>query len=88
MLRIDRCSDGEVTTFRLSGRIQAKHLRGLRAQIEGGGEKTRLNLEDLRLVDRAGVQFLAACELNGVELLNCSLYIREWIVREKRREPS
>jgi hypothetical protein len=40
----------------------------------------------VRLVDRAAVYFLGLCELNGIELLNCPLYIREWILREKMRE--
>ncbi len=35
------------------------------------------------LVDRAVVQFLAAREGEGVELLNCPRYIREWITKER-----
>jgi len=32
------------------------------------------------------VRFLSDCESKGIELVNCPLYIREWILGEKRRE--
>src|SRR5580704_2718946 len=86
MLRIDKFSDGQVTTLRLSGRIQSKHLRELQFQIEGFTQKTMLDLEEVKLVDRATVQFLSQCESNGLDLLNCPLYVREWILRERNRE--
>jgi hypothetical protein len=38
-----------------------------------------LDLEEVRLVDREAVRFLAACEARGIKLKNCSSYIREWI---------
>jgi len=34
-------------------------------------------------VDLAAVRFLAAHEGDGVELLRCPRYIREWIARER-----
>jgi hypothetical protein len=86
MLRIDKFSDGQVSSLRLSGRIQSKHLRELQFQIESSTQKTILDLEEVRLVDRDVVQFLASCESNGIELLNCPLYVREWILMEKKKE--
>ncbi len=86
MLRIDKLSDGQVTSLRLSGRIQSQHLRELQVQIDSCTQKTMLDLEEVKLVDRATVQFLGSCESNGLGLLNCPLYIREWIFREKNRE--
>jgi hypothetical protein len=85
MFRIDKASDGQFTSFRLSGRIESKHLPELLAQIESCTQKTKLNLEDVQLVDRAVVQFLIRCETSGIELLSCPLYVREWILREKNR---
>lgn len=85
MLRIDRISDGRVTSLRFSGRIQSKDLRELRAQIESSTQRTMLDLEEVKLVDRATVQFLGCCESNGIDLLNCPLHVREWILREKHR---
>jgi len=86
MLRIEKCSDAQETTVRLSGRIQSEHLRLLRVQIDSCTQKTILNLDEMALVDRAAVRFLGVCESNGVELRKCPLYIREWILREKSRE--
>jgi len=34
-------------------------------------------------VDWAVVQFLAALEGEGIELVNCPRYIREWMTKEK-----
>jgi hypothetical protein len=44
-----------------------------------------IDLEEVTLVDLDVVQFLARCEASGIELLNCSPYIREWISRENDR---
>jgi hypothetical protein len=86
MLRIEKCSDGQTAIIRLSGRIQSEHLRLLRVEINGGTQKTILNLEEVALVDRDAVRFLGHCESNGIELRTCPLYVREWILREKARD--
>ena len=86
MLRIDRFSDGKVTSLRLSGRIQSQDLQELQVQIESSSQKPKLDLEEVKLVDRATVQFLGCCESKGLDLLNCPLYVREWIRRERDRE--
>jgi len=41
-----------------------------------------LDLKELILVDREAVTFLKGCESKGIELRNCSAYIRQWITRE------
>ena len=43
-----------------------------------------LELREVTLVDAYVVRFLSACESEGIQLLNCSAYIREWIVRERQ----
>ncbi len=83
MWKIDKCSDGQVTILWISGRIQSACLRELQTEIESCTQKTILDLGDVTLVDRTAVQFLGLCESNGVELRNCPLYIREWILRER-----
>jgi len=82
MWKIEKCSDGQVTILRISGRIQSAYLRELQTEVERCTQKTILDLEDVTLVDRAAVQFLGLCESNGVELRNCPLYVREWILGE------
>jgi hypothetical protein len=82
-LKIERYSDGPRTTIRLIGRMQAEHLAELEKQIRESRSKIALDLEELNLVDVQVVRFLGACEAQGVALLNCSPYIREWIGKER-----
>ncbi len=82
-LRIERISQGGKTIFRVSGRIALEHLAALKAEIDGGGAGTVLDLEHVTLVDVEGVRFLSDCEFRGIELVRCSQYIREWIARER-----
>jgi anti-anti-sigma regulatory factor len=82
-LKIERYSDGLSTTIRLIGRMRAEHLSELEKQIRDSESKIVLNLEELDLVDVEAVRFLGMCETQGVTLLNCSPYIRDWIGRER-----
>jgi len=84
-LRIERVSDGAKTRFRLSGRVSSEHLMELKEEIGGLGPGTVLDLEHLTLVDVEGVRFLSDCDASGIELVNCSPYIREWIARERQK---
>jgi len=83
-LRIERTSEGGKTTIRVSGRIGLEHLVELKAEIDGMGAGTALDMEHVMLVDIDGVQFLSDCEARGIELVNCAAYIREWIARERQ----
>jgi len=74
------------TTICLNGRLQAKHLEELKTQLEGARSRIALDLNAVTLVDVEIVRFLNTCEKNGVQLLNCWPYIREWMSREKGRE--
>lgn len=85
MLRIDKRSAGQATILRLSGRIESERLSELQVEIENCAQKTIIDLEEVNLVDRAAVRFLSLCESNGIELLNCAPYIREWIFTENSR---
>jgi len=82
-LRIEQVSDGHVVILRLSGRLQSEHLEELKAHIEGITQKVILGLDQVKLADREVVCFLVACELDGVQLNQCSPYIRDWINRER-----
>jgi hypothetical protein len=57
----------------------------LKSEVERGGSIVALDLEELDLVDIEGVRFLNACESAGVSILNCSPYIREWMLQERGR---
>jgi anti-anti-sigma regulatory factor len=82
-LKIEKYCDGYITTIRLIGRMQAEHLEDLEKQIRESGPAITLDLEEVTLVDVEVVRFLGNCEAQGVTLLNCSLYIRDWIGKEQ-----
>jgi len=82
-IRIEKTSDGGRTVFRVSGRIGAGNIEGLRTEIEGKKAVAALDLEYVTLVDAEGVRFLSSCQAEGLELLHCSPYIREWMARER-----
>jgi anti-anti-sigma regulatory factor len=86
MLRIRRLEREGLTIFSLSGRIGEQHMSELRELLEAEGEARDLllDLEEVRLVDREAVRFLAACEARGIKLKNCPSYIREWMEAGER----
>jgi len=85
-LKIEKSSDGQGTTIRLIGRIRAQHLEELEKQIEESESKIALDLEQVTLVDVQAVRFLGWCEAQGVTLRNCSLYITDWIAKERFKQ--
>jgi hypothetical protein len=56
-----------------------------RAAVRHSRPPVALDLEEVALVDVAAVRFLSACEADGIELLYCAQYIREWMRREGRQ---
>ncbi len=81
--RIEKTSSGRRTTIRLIGRIQSDHLDELKMQIADIESQVILDLAEVILVDVEVVRFLGAGELNGMTILNCPAYVREWIHRER-----
>jgi hypothetical protein len=81
MLRIRRSEEAGLAVFALSGRIDRERVSEVRNVLTAARDigKVKLDLEELRLVDREAVKFLDACELSGIKLANCPSYIREWI---------
>jgi len=85
MFRIEKRSDGGMTTLRISGRIESEQLPDLRAQIDACVSLPRLDLEELNLVDLSAIRFLIRCEAAGMDIIHCPLYVREWMLREEGR---
>jgi hypothetical protein len=85
-MRFEKETRGLKTKICLSGRLQAKHLEELKTQLEGARSRIALDLNGVTLVDVEIIRFLNACEKNGIQLLNCWPYIREWMSGEKGRE--
>jgi hypothetical protein len=86
MFRIERTTDGGSTVLKLSGRIEEEQLAQLLSEIEQSGEPPKLDLRDVCFVDRSSVRFLIRCESRGIQLVNCPLYVKEWISRERSRK--
>jgi anti-anti-sigma regulatory factor len=82
-LKIEKTLGEHSTIIKLMGRIRAQHLDELKSQIAASVPKIVLELGEVSLVDADTVRFLISCESEGIQLLNCSAYIREWIVRER-----
>lgn len=84
MLRI-RSTVTEETLLTVSGHMDAANLMELKNLIDAGtaGRPMALDLKELLLVDRDAVTFLKRCESKGIELRNCSAYIRQWITKER-----
>ena len=86
VLRIEERPDGPRTTFVLSGRIESSDVQQLKSQIDGSGTDVALDLRQVRIVDREAVRFLARCETEGIELLDCPPFVRAWIQSEQNRK--
>ena len=82
-LKIETASNGDVTILRLIGRVESEHIEQVRAcMLEYDGQLV-LDLDKVDLVDLAVVRFLVACEAREVGVVQCSRYIREWMLREQ-----
>ena len=83
MLRIEKETDGCVSRLKLSGRIQSDCIARIRSGMNDDCARKILDLREITLVDVAVVRFLISCENEGVELVECPLYVREWMLRER-----
>ena len=83
MLRIEKDSDGCVSRLRLTGRIQSDHIACIRSEMNDGCTRMILDLSEVNLVDIAVVRFLIRGEDEGIALVQCPPYVREWMLRER-----
>ena len=85
-LRIERPYGKGGSRIRLSGELRSDRVGDVRAEIDRSEPGLTLDLDEVDLVDIAAVRFLNACELQGLQVANCSPYIREWMLQERLRE--
>jgi hypothetical protein len=83
MFRIEEDRDGSVITLRLIGRIESELISSIRSAMSDGSAHQILDLTEVTLVDLGVIRFLISCEDEGIELVQCPPYVREWIVRER-----
>jgi anti-anti-sigma regulatory factor len=84
-LKIEKIVRKRRTTVRLIGRVQAEDLEEVAKLLATSGPGVVLELDEVTLVDVDAVRFLNKCATEGVRLINCSPYIREWMSRERNR---
>jgi hypothetical protein len=86
MLKILRFDGNASIIFAFSGRIEESDLPELQAVLDAEPEVAdlTLDLQEVRLVSREGVRFLATCKAKGIKLKNCPAYIRELLGVERK----
>jgi len=83
MWKIEKDCDGSATILRLSGRIQSDDIASIQSVMSDGCPRKILDLSEVTLVDLDVIRFLMSCEDDGIELVQCPAYVREWILRER-----
>jgi hypothetical protein len=84
ILKIKQIRENIGTRICLSGELRCSHLFDLRAEIEQVGKPITLDLNEVDVVDIDGIRLLNECQTNGIQVVNCSPCIREWMLQEKR----
>jgi hypothetical protein len=87
-LKIERIFGEGSTRILLSGQLRSDHLDQLKSEIERCSSPVALDLGEVDLVDIEGIRFLNECESAGVAVVGCSLYIKEWMLRERGEQPN
>ena len=81
--RIDRVLTDKGVTLCISGEITGHEVDTVRTALEQEDKAVAVDLQHVLLVDSEAAQFLARCELKGIELKSLPAYIREWVARER-----
>lgn len=82
MFKLDRVIESGIVRLIVIGRIDAAQLPALQDLVRSeSASDVVLDLMEVTLVDREVVHFLVQCETNGLRLMNCPAYIREWMGR-------
>jgi hypothetical protein len=72
-----------VVVLAITGRIREEHVEMLRGLLEEEAVHPILDLQNVTLIDREAVKFLALLKAGGCALRNCPPYVREWVTRER-----
>lgn len=83
-LKIKRIWEKHGTRICLSGELRCEHLVDVRAVIAQAGQPATLDLDEVDIIDIDGVRLLNECQAQSIQVVNCSPYIREWMLQEKR----
>jgi ABC-type transporter Mla MlaB component len=81
-LKIKQICEKRGTRIWLSGELRSTHLDELRVEIEQVAPPVTLDLDEVEIVDIDGVRLLNELQAQGIQVVNCSPYIREWMLQE------
>lgn len=79
MLKIVRSENSDRVVFFLSGRIDQEHVVLLQGSFEAETLPIHLDMREVTRVDRQVVMTLARWSAEGIALVNCPAYLRNWI---------
>ena len=69
----------QLVILHISGHLQEVHVGMIEGLLAKETDPVVFDLEEVTLVDREVVRFLATCDTRGIRLRNCPGFIREWI---------
>jgi anti-anti-sigma regulatory factor len=82
MFKLERVIESGIVRLIVIGRIDAAQLPDLQDLVRPESARdVVLDLMEVTLVDIEVVRFLVQCETNGLRLMNCPAYIRQWMDR-------
>lgn len=82
-LKITRTCENPEPRLCLSGELRCANVVDLRVEIGQVGQSVVLDLDEVDVVDIDGIRFLNECRARGIEVANCSPYIRKWMLLER-----
>ena len=83
-LKIRRIREEHGTRIYLAGELRCPRLVDVCAEIGQAVQPVTLDLDEVNVVDIEGVCLLNEYQAQGIQVVNCSPYIREWMLQEKR----
>jgi len=83
-LKLKRIGEQHGARICLAGELRSSNLINVLAELEQVGNPAILDMDEVNVVDIDGVRFLNECLERGIEVVNCSPYIREWMLQDKR----
>jgi hypothetical protein len=69
----------QLVLLHISGHLQEEHINMIDDLLAKETGPVALDLEEVTLIDREAVRFLATLDAQGVGLRNCPEFIREWM---------
>ena len=69
------------------GEFDVEHIAEVRAQVNDAPCPVVVDIGELTLISVEGIRFLNACHENGIQIINASGYIIEWMTLEGQSEP-